>query len=174
MLALGIFGLVTVTLYGTFARTLRSKAIAERRAEVTRVGRAAVGRMADEIGSAYYPSALSGTAIFRVLKSGTDDAPLDSLVFTALSARPAGIDGRGDRSAHAHLLLPARAERHPARADGTSDRRRDGRRGRRPANRGGADLLADDADDFFAAFGPRASAACRAPTRNACCAARPR
>ena len=55
MLALGIFGLVAVTLYGTFSRTLRSKALAERRADVMRLGRAAVGRMADEIGSAYYP-----------------------------------------------------------------------------------------------------------------------
>ena len=95
MLALAIFGLVTVTLYGTFARTLRSKALAERRAEVTRLGRAAIGRMADEIGSAYYPAIPHDTAIFRILKSGTEDAPLDSLVFTALSARPAGLDGQG-------------------------------------------------------------------------------
>jgi prepilin-type N-terminal cleavage/methylation domain-containing protein len=53
MLALGIFGIVAVTLYGTFSRTLRSKGLAERRAEITRVGRSALGRMADEIGSAY-------------------------------------------------------------------------------------------------------------------------
>src|SRR6185369_10894928 len=48
MLALAIFGIVTTMLYGTFARTLRSKMLAEQRAEVTRLGRAAVGRMADE------------------------------------------------------------------------------------------------------------------------------
>jgi len=153
MLALGIFGIVTVTLYGTFARTLRSKGIAERRAEVTRVGRAAVGRMADEIASAYYPSALSGTAIFRVLKSGTDDAPLDSLVFTALSARPAGIDGRETDQRMLAYFFPR--ERSGLRRDGkTGDGGESGGLGR-PANRGGVDLLADDADDFFAAFGPR-------------------
>ena len=94
MLALGIFGIVAVTLYGTFSRTLRSKALAEERAEVVRVGRAAVGRMADEIASAYYPRNLPGTAIFRVLPGGTDEAPLDSLVFTALSSRPAGVEAR--------------------------------------------------------------------------------
>lgn len=155
MLALGIFGIVTVTLYGTFARTLRSKGIAERRAEVTRVGRAAVGRMADEIASAYYPSSLSGTAIFRVLKSGSDDAPLDSLVFTALSARPAGIDGRETDQRMLAYFFPR--ERSGLRRDGnTSAANGGGADGLdRPANRGGVDLLADDADDFFAAFGPR-------------------
>src|SRR5258705_190264 len=79
MVALGIFGLVATTLYGTFARTLRSKGLVERRAEITRVGRAAVNRMADEIGSAYYPTAGRDTGFFRALKSGTEDAPLDSL-----------------------------------------------------------------------------------------------
>ena len=153
MMALGIFGLVTVTLYGTFARTLRSKGLAERRAEVTRVGRAAVGRMADEIGSAYYPSALSGTAIFRVLKSGSDDAPLDSLVFTALSARPAGIEGRETDQRMLAYFFPR--ERSGLRREGRTSEAADGGGVDRPANRGGVDLLADDADDFFAAFGPR-------------------
>ncbi len=105
MVALGIFGLVAVTLYGTFSRTLRSKALAEEHAEVTRIGRAAVNRMADEIGSAFYPRSLSGTAIFRVLRGGTDEAPLDTLMFTALSTRPAGLEGRGHRPAVHHLLL---------------------------------------------------------------------
>jgi len=151
MLALAIFGLVTVTLYGTFARTLRSKGLAERRAEVTRLGRAAVGRMADEIGSAYYPANLSGTAIFRVLKSGTEDAPLDSLVFTALSARPAGMDGRGtDQRMLAYFFPRDRSGMHREKRTGESDP--EGPLSR-AANRGGPDLLADDADDFFAAFG---------------------
>lgn len=154
MLALGIFGLVTVTLYGTFSRTLRSKGIAERRAEITRVGRAAVGRMADEIGSAYYPSSLSGTAIFRVLKSGTEDVPLDSLVFTALSSRPAGIDGRETDQRMLTYFFPR--ERSGMRRGGrTTNTGGDDGGLDRPANRGGADLLADDADDFFDAFGPR-------------------
>ena len=153
MLALGIFGIVTVTLYGTFARTLRSKGIAERRAEVTRVGRAAVGRMADEIASAYYPSSLSGTAIFRVLKSGTDDVPLDSLVFTALSARPAGIDGRETDQRMLAYFFPR--ERSGLRRDGKTGAAAESGGLDRPANRGGVDLLADDADDFFEAFGPR-------------------
>lgn len=153
MLALGIFGLVTVTLYGTFARTLRSKGIAERRAEITRVGRAAVGRMADEIGSAYYPASLSGTAIFRVLKSGSDDVPLDSLVFTALSARPAGIDGRETDQRMLTYFFPR--ERSGMRRGGQKNTGADDGGLDRPSNRGGRDLLADDADDFFAAFGPR-------------------
>lgn len=150
MLALGIFGLVMVTLYGTFARTLRSKGLAERRAEVTRLGRAAVGRLADEIGSAYYPSGLPGTAIFRVFKSGTEEAPLDSLVFTALSARPAGLDGRGTDQRMLAYFFPR--DRSGLRRDTSDDD--DGGSADRPTNRGGADLLADDADDFFAAFGP--------------------
>lgn len=154
MLALGIFGLVAVTLYGTFARTLTSKALAERRAEVVRAGRSALGRMADEIGSAYYPSSLSGTAIFRVLKSGTETEPLDSLVFTALSARPAGLAGRATDQRMIAYFFPR--DRTRQRRDGGADEAKtttDGI-GDRPANRGGHDLLADDADDFFAAFGP--------------------
>jgi prepilin-type N-terminal cleavage/methylation domain-containing protein len=151
MLALGIFGLVTVTLYGTFSRTLRSKGLAERRAEVTRLGRAAVGRMADEISSAYYPTSLSGTAIFRVLKSGTEDAPLDSLVFTALSARPAGMDGHGTDQRMLAYFFPR--DRSGLRREGrTSGAEPDVALGS-GANRGGPDLLADDAEDFFAAFG---------------------
>jgi prepilin-type N-terminal cleavage/methylation domain-containing protein len=157
MLALAIFGIVTTMLYGTFSRTLRSKTIAEQRADVTRLGRAAVGRMADEIGSAYYPVGLSGTAIFRVLKSGSEDVPLDSLVFTALSARPAGLDGRGTDQRMLAYFFPR--DRSGLRRDGNTGQASsaggdDGGVGARPANRGGTDLLADDADDFFEAFGP--------------------
>jgi prepilin-type N-terminal cleavage/methylation domain-containing protein len=151
MLALAIFGLVTVTLYGTFARTLRSKALAERRAEVTRLGRAAVGRMADEIGSAYYPANLRGAAIFRILKSGTEDAPLDSLVFTALSARPAGMDGRGTDQRMIAYFFPR--DRSGLRRDTRTSESAAEDSPERPSNRGGSDLLADDAEDFFAAFG---------------------
>jgi prepilin-type N-terminal cleavage/methylation domain-containing protein len=158
MLALGIFGIVTTMLYGTFARTLRSKTIAEQRAEVTRLGRAALGRMADEIGSAYYPPGLVDTAIFRTLRGGTEDAPLDSLVFTALSARPAGVDGRGTDQRLLVYFFPRersglrRESGRGAANAGASDA--DANLGATPANRGGVDLLADDADDFFAAFGP--------------------
>jgi prepilin-type N-terminal cleavage/methylation domain-containing protein len=159
MLALGIFGLVTVTLYGTFSRTLRSKGLAEQRAEVTRVGRAAVGRMADEIASAFYPRTLPGTAIFRVLRGGSDAAPLDSLVFTALSARPAGLEGRStDQRMLAYFFARDRSGLRRDRRTRTSE---DGGADREPegtlagsSQRNGMDLLADDADDFFAAFGP--------------------
>ncbi|MEB2283970.1 MAG: hypothetical protein B6D46_01660 [Polyangiaceae bacterium UTPRO1] len=157
MVALGIFGFVAVTLYGTFSRTLRSKALAEERAEVTRVGRAAVGRMADEIASAYYPRSLPGTAIFRVLPGGSDEAPLDALVFTALSARPAGLDGRAtDQRMLAYFFARDRSglrreRRTGAAAPGEAAAPGDGL----GAGRSGAvDLLADDAADFFAAFGP--------------------
>ncbi len=157
MVALGIFGLVTVTLYGTFSRTLRSKMIAEERAEVTRIGRAAVGRMADEIGSAFYPKSLPGTAIFRVLRGGTDEAPLDSLVFTALSARPAGLEGRGtDQRMLAYFFARDRSSlRGERRTGGSTANTGGGEDGMtRSSSRGRVDLLADDADDFFAAFGP--------------------
>jgi prepilin-type N-terminal cleavage/methylation domain-containing protein len=156
MLALGIFGIVAVTLYGTFARTLRSKGLAERRAEVTRVGRAAVGRMADEIASAYCPASLmpTGDVLFRVLPGGTEDAPLDSLVFTALSSRPAGLDGRGTDQRFLAYFFP-RERSGLRRAGKTQNAAAEGDEAiSRPANRGGRDLRADDADDFFAAFGP--------------------
>ena len=148
MLALAIFGIVTTMLYGTFSRTLRSKMIAEQRADVTRLGRAAVGRMADEIGSAYYPVGLSGTAIFRVLKSGTEDVPLDSLVFTALSARPAGLDGRATDQRMLAYFFPR--DRNGLRRDGNTGQAGsasgdDGSVGARPANRGGTDLRARNA-----------------------------
>lgn len=162
MLALGIFGIVAITLYGTFSRTLRSKALAEERAEVVRVGRAAVNRMADEIASAYYPRNLPGTAIFRVLPGGSDEVPLDSLVFTALSSRPAGLEGRAtDQRMLAYFFARDRSglrgERRTGRsssdaaggaaASGAPTSAANGREDR-------ADLLADDADDYFAAFGP--------------------
>jgi prepilin-type N-terminal cleavage/methylation domain-containing protein len=156
MVALGIFGLVTVTLYGTFARTLRSKAIAERRAEVTRLGRAALGRMADEIGSAFYPKTRDGAAIFRVLKSGSETEPLDALWFTALSARPAGLDGQSTDQRVIVYFFPRDRTRLRAAAQGTGGGAPAADADERdlPANRGGRDVLADDADDFFAAFGP--------------------
>lgn len=162
MLALGIFGIVAITLYGTFSRTLRSKALAEERAEVVRVGRAAVGRMADEIASAYYPRNLSGTAIFRVLPGGSDDAPLDALVFTALSARPAGLEGRAtDQRMLAYFFARDRSGLRGERRTGTRSADASGASGSASASsaldhgrQGNVDLLADDADDFFAAFGP--------------------
>jgi hypothetical protein len=109
--------------------------------------------MADEIGSAYYPTGpgLSGTAIFRVLKSGTEDAPLDSLVFTALSDRPAGIDGHGTDQRMLAYFFPR--DRSGLRRDTRGSDESDDALSDRPTNRGGADLLANDADDFFAAFG---------------------
>jgi prepilin-type N-terminal cleavage/methylation domain-containing protein len=160
MVALGIFGLVAVTLYGTFSRTLRSKAIAEERAEVTRAGRAAVGRMADEIASAFYPRTLpSGTAIFRVLRGGTDEAPLDSLVFTALSARPAGLETRAsDQRYIAYFFARDRsALRRERRTSGTAGDSAESETDdafEQKSHRNRVDVLADDADDFFAAFGP--------------------
>ncbi len=158
MLALGIFGLVTVTLYGTFSRTLRSKALAEERADVTRTGRAAVNRMAEEIGSAFYPRGGTAPAIFRVLRGGTDEAPLDALMFTALSARPAGVEGRS--SDQRFLTYFFARDRSALRGDRRTTAGADGRRDvERPdgakAQRNGIDLMSgDDVDDYFAAFGP--------------------
>lgn len=155
MLALGIFGIVTTMLYGTFARTLRSKTIAEQRAEVTRLGRAAVGRMADEISSAFCPAGAQGAAFFRVLRGGTEDAPLDALQFTTLSSRPAGIDGRGTDQRTLMYYFPLDRSRmrrsgNTGEAESTLSESSLGR----PRNRGGVDYLSDDAKDYFEAFGP--------------------
>ena len=158
MVALGIFGIVTVTLYGTFARTLRSKGLAERRAEITRLGRAAVephGRR-DRLG--VLPGGRQGhRRIFRALKSGTEDAPLDSLMFTALSSRPAGLDGRGTDQRMLTYFFPR--DRSGMRRGGRSDDKGGAQEGALSSSAFGSnprrrDALADDADDFFAAFGP--------------------
>jgi prepilin-type N-terminal cleavage/methylation domain-containing protein len=152
--AVAIFGIVAATLAGTFARTLRSKTLAERRAEVTRVGRAALGRMADEIGSAYYPKTRDSAAIFRVLKGGTETAPLDSLHFTALSQRPAGLEGQQtDQRVIVYFFPRDRSGLRVGRA-AAADAGADGDDRDLPANRGGHDVFADEVDDFFAAFGP--------------------
>jgi prepilin-type N-terminal cleavage/methylation domain-containing protein len=158
MLALGIFGLVTATLYGTFSRTLSSKAIAEEHAEITRTGRAAVNRMADEIASAFYPRQSGVPAIFRVLLGGTDALPLDSLTFTALTSRPAGLDAYGTDQRYLVYFFAreknGRGERRTTTdGDGTSATQRENTiaSGSQPKR---ADIFADDADDYFAAFGP--------------------
>ena len=152
MTALAIFGVVAVTLYGTFSRTLRSKALAEQRAEVVRLGRAAVNRMADEIGSAYYPTAVPEAPIFRVLKTGTEEVPLDSVEFTALSSRPAGIDGRGTDQRMIVYFFPR--DRSSLRRSSRAMNGGDGASAAASTASGRQrDLFADDADDFFAAFG---------------------
>ena len=134
MLAITIFGLVLTTIYGTFARTLRSRDLAGERAEITRTGRTAVVRLADEIASAFYPQPRPAGALFRSLALGTESVPLDALVFSALSTR----QGPGD--------LPLSDQRvisyfFPQRDEGMGRRRE-------------RDLASDDVVDFFAAFGP--------------------
>lgn len=84
MLAVTIFGIVATTLYGTFARTLRSKTLGEERIDVVRTGRTAVGRMADEIMAAAYP--VSGEQYrFAAIAEGTEAIPLDTLSFSTFS-----------------------------------------------------------------------------------------
>jgi prepilin-type N-terminal cleavage/methylation domain-containing protein len=146
MMAVTIFGIVALTVYGTFARTLRSKGIAEERAQVVQAGRGAVARMGDELASAFYPSSLAtgshaATAaqpIFRSLSGGTETLPLDAIVFTALSSRPAGVVGRDSDQRIISYFFPER--RGPMRP--------------------GMDAAASrtdtsDVEDFFAAFGPQ-------------------
>jgi prepilin-type N-terminal cleavage/methylation domain-containing protein len=133
MLAVTILGIVATAVYGTFSRTLRAKGIAEERAEVTRIGRSALGHMAEEIASAFYPTPRAPGAIFRSVANGTESAPLDALVFSALSPRPSGFyAGDSDQRVIAYFFPQ--------------------RRGRMRA--GTADPVAEDVDDFFAAFGP--------------------
>jgi len=133
MLAVTILGIVATAVYGTFSRTLRSKGIAEERAEVTRTGRSALGHMADEIASAFYPMPKPPGAIFRSVTNGTESAPLDALVFSALSARPSGsYAGDSDQRVIAYFFPQRRGRMRTAAAD----------------------PMAEDVDDFFAAFGP--------------------
>jgi prepilin-type N-terminal cleavage/methylation domain-containing protein len=134
MLAVTILAIVAVAVYGTFSRTLRSKGIAEEQVEVTHAGRSALGRMAEEITSAFYPEASAGGAIFRSLSGGTESAPLDALVFSALSARPSGSDARDSDQRIISYFFSQRPARMGAAA---------------------AAAIEEDARDFFAAFGPR-------------------
>jgi len=140
MVALTIFAVIASALYGTFSRTLRSRDLAEERAEVTRTGRAALARMTDEIQAAFYPrrrgTGAQASAIFRSLPGGTEEAPADALAFSALAARPSGVAGRA--AAHQVIAYFFAEER--------------GRMGRR----GASAELPDDAYDPFAAFEPRA------------------
>jgi general secretion pathway protein J len=132
MLALGILGIVAVATYGTFSRTLRSRTLAEERAEITRLGRSALARMADEITAAYYPEDATRRPpglIFRGLPGGTESEPLDVLVFSTVSARPSGWAARDGDLRVVTYLFPQSI---------TGDRG-----------------TAGDAEDFFAAFGPR-------------------
>jgi hypothetical protein len=112
--------------------------------------------MADEIGSAYYPTAGKDTGFFRALKSGTEDAPLDSLTFTALSSRPAGLDGRGTDQRMLTYFFPRdrSAMRRGGQAGDTGAQEGAFKSSSFGSNTRRRDPLADDADDFFAAFGP--------------------
>jgi hypothetical protein len=134
MMAITILAIVAVTLYGTFSRTLRSKGIAEERAEITRTGRSAVSRMAEEIGAAFCPEQGVDGTIFRSLSGGTESAPLDALLFSAFSARPAGAAGRDSDQRVISYFFAQRS----GLVRGVAERRPD-----------------DDAADFFEAFGPR-------------------
>src|SRR6185295_6943036 len=96
MLAVAILGIIATTIYGTFSRTLRSKGIAEERIDVVRTGRSAVDRMAEELAAAFYPTPRVADAIFRCVKTGTEDVPLDAIWFSALSRRPVGTPDRDD------------------------------------------------------------------------------
>ncbi|HEY2386630.1 MAG TPA: type II secretion system protein GspJ [Candidatus Binatia bacterium] len=160
MMALTIFGLVAVTVYGTFARTLRSKSLAEGQAELTQNGRSAVARMADEIASAYYPrpplypatayASIAPLTIFRSLQGGTEEMPLDAIMFTALSARPAGAAGRDSDQRIINYFFPigpGRSLRRDAAPSGSG--------GLDSSGLGSGNRRLDEAEDFFAAFGPR-------------------
>jgi prepilin-type N-terminal cleavage/methylation domain-containing protein len=157
MLAVTIFGIVAVTVYGTFSRTLRSKQIAETRVELVQSGRSAVARMADEITTAFYPDPPQPAAVFRHLPGGTASMPLDSLVFSALSSRPSGSDGRdSDQRVIGYFFPEERGHmRNVAEERGDSTARSDAAERRDGIGRSREHALQmDGAEDFFAAFGP--------------------
>jgi len=133
MIALTLFGIVLTAVYGTFSRTLRSKGIAEERAEITRSGRNAVARLAEELASAYCPDGDVPGAIFLGLPGGTESTALDSVIFSTLSIRPATASGRESDQRVVSYFFPQRQ-----------------RDGERPRMRAEDD---DGVEDFFAAFG---------------------
>jgi hypothetical protein len=108
--------------------------------------------MADEIASAYYPTNLRDAARFQILKSGTETAPLDSIAFAALASRPAGLEGRGTDQRMIVYFFPR--DRSGLRRDARPVTEGDRAESAPASRRGRLDLLADDADDYFAAFGP--------------------
>jgi len=140
MLALTILAIVSATLYGTFSRTLRSRAIAEEHVEITRTGRSALGRMTDELSAAFYPrparAGAQAGSIFRSLPGGTEELPLDAVAFSARAPRPSGLRQRG--AARQVVSYFFAEERGGMRSQGNTRR-------------------ADDVVDVFAAFGPQRS-----------------
>jgi prepilin-type N-terminal cleavage/methylation domain-containing protein len=172
MMAVTIFGIVAITVYGTFARTLRSKGLAEEGAELTQTGRSAVAHMADEIGSAFYPrpplysptmyATIAPIPIFLCIQGGTESVPLDTIWFTGLSPRPASTSGRDSDQRMISYFFPQALGR--GRGSDTSASGDTGSGGARfssggPSTTGrtlgsGTKRL-DEAEDFFAAFGPR-------------------
>lgn len=83
LIAVVIAGILLVTVYGSVTQTLRSKEIAEERAELFASGRDAVLRMADEIEAALPPSA--GDRILFRGESGMGTAPTGSIEFVAMN-----------------------------------------------------------------------------------------
>lgn len=139
MLAVTILGIVATTLYGTFSRALRSRALAESHIEVTRSGRSALARISDDLTAAFYSQADGGgrvaSAVFTSIPGGTESAPLDALTFSAMAARPSGLQGRSaGQQVITYFFATSSDPMHP-----------DAR-----------DLQALDVVDFFATFPPRA------------------
>ena len=173
MMAVTIFGIVAITVYGTFARTLRSKGLAEGQAELTQIGRSAVAHMADEIASAYFPrqplymptmyATIAPIPIFLSFHGGTETAPLDDIVFTALSPRPASTSGRDSDQRMVRYFFPQDLARRrgghdtTAPADDAPERTTTGSAGSSTSGAvlGAGNRRLDEATDFFAAFGPR-------------------
>ncbi len=155
MLAVTIFGIVATAIYGTFSRTLRSKALAEQRIDVVRTGRTALGRLADEIATAVLigdPS--SPDRRFVSVTGGTESARLDSLYLCSLSSR-GGSEARDTDQRMIDYFYP----------DDGRGMRRDRREGSAPRAVAPAPGIVDSAEaptsrrrddeivDFFAAFG---------------------
>jgi prepilin-type N-terminal cleavage/methylation domain-containing protein len=134
MLALAILAIVATTVYGSFSRTLRSRDVAQERIDVVRSGRSAIARIGDDVAAAFYPTPRIESAIFRSLPGGTESLPLDALVLSAVTPRPAGTLGRDSDQRLISYFFPEAAR-------GLGER--------------GRELADDDGVDFFASFGPR-------------------
>ena len=94
-----------------------------------------------------------------MLRGGTDEAPLDTLMFTALSTRPAGLEGRA--TDQRYIIYYFARDRSGLRRDRRTKKSADGgtevendQAAEEKSHRNGIDVLSDDANDFFAAFGP--------------------
>jgi len=105
MIATAILGIIMMTVYGVFARTLSAKNHSEERAELYASGREVVLKIADELEGALPPTA--GRNIGFVGVTGSERVPTDAVQFDLVVRRPFGLtQARGGRALVSYSLDP--------------------------------------------------------------------